>query len=126
MRDRVRNVVNTDVPVEQTYRENKPKNFFTIVHAILNYNKSYGFSRPKKASFSNFRGATCEKVLEETEDTLKNEPDTLIFHEETSKSNTFRNVLKNVKRQKEPYQDAKIEFLNITYQKKIGKRNIDK
>ena len=94
---------------------------------MLNNINSRGLSKSKKVSVSNFPGGTRKDILDEVEDTLKTQPDTLIVHAGTSdltkNINTFRRVKKLCEKAKRVSPDTKIVFSNMIYRK--DRRNTD-
>ena len=80
-----------------------------------------------KVSVSNFPGGTSKDILDEVEDTLKTQPDTLIVHagtnDLTKNINTLRPIKKLCEKAKRVSPDTKIVFSNMIYRK--DRRNTD-
>ena len=95
---------------------------------MLNNINSRGLSKSKKVSVSNFPSGTSKDILDEVEDTLKTQPDTLIVHagtnDLTKNINTLISVKKLCEKAKRTWPDTKIAFSNIIYRK--DRRNADK
>ena len=95
---------------------------------MLNNINSRGLSKSNKVAVSNFPGATSEDILDEIEDTLKTQPDSLIVHtgtnDLTKNINTPRSVKKLCEKAKRISPDTKIVFSNIIHRK--DRRNTDK
>ena len=76
---------------------------------------------------SNFPGGTSKDILDEVEDTLKTQPDTLIVHagtnDLTKNINMLRSVKKLCEKAKRVSADTKIVFSNMIYRK--DRRNTD-
>ena len=128
--ERTDNIVNNILPLVKHNNYNKKekyKNAVIIGDSMLNNINSRGLSKSKKVSVSNFPGGTSKDILDEVEDTLKTQPDTLIVHagtnDLTKNINTLRPVKKLCEKAKRVSPDTKIVFSNMIYRK--DRRNTD-
>ena len=116
--ERVDISVNNNLPLTQYNNSNskkeKSQKVIIIGYSMSNNINSRGLSKSKKASVSNFPGATSEDILVEVEDTLKTYPDTLIIYAGTNyltkNINTLRSVKKLCEKAKRISPDTKIFF----------------
>ena len=97
--ERTDNIVNNILPLVKHNNYNKKekyKNAVIIGDSMLNNINSRGLSKSKKVSVSNFPSGTSKDILDEVEDILKTQPDTLIVHAGTNDLTKNINTLRPV------------------------------